>query len=848
MGTHKSIAISLIKSPDAYNNQNGNIKDALFGVESNYHVFRTVGDYNVVAIKTNDSEASVANVLNEFERPKILCSVDSIHTFYALARDSFDYDVFFNLQSRFLFFTFITLNYAEIINSEKNIEDVVSEIKSKIGSNGVNYVIYDSLDSFDLLLLFKNDTYAGGTDIINKVDDIKYVVYSYSMFSYSDGILEDEGYDEKADKITICSVIKNNAFFKKWLDEFENKYPKIDTDSISNGNDLTYTEIFGKHFRYNRLGNEDIIINIRRVKIRTFLSEFKDENGIFSNDEFQNTFSSCRIHIDNYFDSVDNISSGSIAHVSSYLKSQFEQAENKHNNKIKKDINTAFLEILNSCDNLFKNNFAIDVYTCILDVYDDFINRLKDYDFCDNGKLPDFNDSINKVRHSIMSIVSGALHADHQFFQSQGFNAVQFNIPSKLLVFYMDYVSKLTKILRDEDEPLFKFIITPNLYIDISCTKLFSDSSFDSLVKMRTPVNSLFKPEIFIQTVTHEAAHFVGKNTRLRKKRKDYSIKILSICYTTYLLENINKDDENIYRLMVSLYKKIFINANKYNKFKKFLFYTVYKVIESIIDERFIDKENETKSDDEEEFYYLHKIINTYETIIIEMSDDKKTIKGLIDAFKFNDKHNDYSEVFAEECIKHYLYETFQKNLRITKSGIKKQLRPLFLIMKESYADLVMTKALNITAEEYIIGFISQELDRVLNDEEFAEYLKKDMKIERILSVCRAHGWNIDIIRFDNDQQNHRINRLNRRMEIIKEYNKENGKWKMDTERNCMEYYVKYLKECLAELNKKNFTEVSEIFSKIKTGDFFDGVKMINQNIENYKVRMLKDKNALPTL
>ena len=112
------------------------------------------------------------------------------------------------------------------------------------------------------------------------------------------------------------------------------------------------------------------------------------------------------------------------------------------------------------------------MYTCILDVYDVFLQRLKSFDYCDNEKLPDYNDSINKVRHSIMSIVSGALHADHQFFQSQGFNAVQFNIPSKLLVFYMDYVSKLTKVLKDNDEPIFKFIITPNLYLDTSCIYL----------------------------------------------------------------------------------------------------------------------------------------------------------------------------------------------------------------------------------------------------------------------------------------------------------------------------------------------------------------------------------------
>ena len=115
------------------------------------------------------------------------------------------------------------------------------------------------------------------------------------------------------------------------------------------------------------------------------------------------------------------------------------------------------------------------------------------------------------------------------------------------------------------------------------------------------------------------------------------------------------------------------------------------------------------------------------------------------------------------------------------------------------------------------------------------------MKIERILSVCWAHRWSIASISFDDPKQNGR-------MKIIKEYNKKNGKWKMDTERICMDYYVEYLKECLAELDKKDFTLVSGIFSKITTGDFFDGVKMINQNIENYKVRMLKDKNALPTL
>lgn len=834
MGKHKSIAISLIKSPYK---EYENIKNSLTSGKSKYHVFRTVGDYNAVAINTNDNAQTVANVLNEFERPTINnCSVDSIHTFYALAGEGFDYDDFFWYKSRFLFITFITLNYAEIIKSDKTIEEVVSEIKSELESVGVNYVIYDSLDSFDLLLLFKKGRYDEGTEIINKVDDIIYVVYSYSMFSYSDSILNDTDYDEEAKKITICSVINNNASFEKWLNKFEQKYPKID----SSKNNLTIEEISGQHFRYNRLGNEDIIINIRNVEIKKFLSEFECK-GMFYDDDFQNVFSSCRIHIDNYFGNVDNITSDSSVHVYSNLKTQFEGAKNKHNNIIKTDIKTAFLEILNSCDNLFENNFAIDVYTCILDVYDDFINRLKNYDFCNNGKLPGFNDSINKVRHSIMSIVSGALHADHQFFQSQGFNAVQFNIPSKLLVFYMDYVYRLTNILRDdEDEPIFKFIITPNLYLDTNCIKLFSDSSYDSLVKMRTSVDSLFKPEIFIQTVTHEAAHFVGKKTRLRTKRAYYSVKILSTCYSTYLLENIKKN-RKVYSLMNSLYLKLFNNSEKYKDkgFEVFLFETVSNVIKDIMFTRFDDIKWKKESYHEEKFYYLHKIRSTLETIIRDMSDNNETIKKIMNAFDFNKQYNDNSEIIAQVYINHYLYDIFKNRLRVAQRGTQKQLHSLEIIMKESYADLVMTKALNITAKDYLTGFISQKLDRELDDEKYAKYLKKEMKIERILSVCWAHKWDVTNISFDDPQQN-------QRMKIIKEYNKKNGKWKMDTERKCMEYYVKYLKECLAELSKKDFTMVSDIFLKITTGGFFDGVEMINENIEDYKVRMLKEKNVLP--
>ncbi len=836
MGKHKSIAISLIKSPYK---EYDSIKKALNEGESKYHVFRTVGDYNSVAIKTNDNTSTVANVLNEFERPSINCSIDSIHTFYALARENFDYDIFFDFSSRFLFLTFITLNYAEIIKSKKTIEEVISKIENNIGLNKKEYVIYDSLDSFDLLLLFKKDVYADGTDIIKKIDNIKYVVYSYSMFSYSDKIFQDSQYTEKADKITICSVINKNTSFKEWLEEFEKKYLIIDTSSISEENNLRYTDIFQKHFRYNRLGNEDIIINIRCLEIKKFLSEFKDNDGIFCHDSFKNAFSSCRIHIDNYFGSANDITNGSNHYVISKLKSEFEKVKNEHDNIIRNDIKTAFFEVLNSCDNLFKNNFAIDVYTCILDVYDIFLQRLKKFDFCDNEKLPDYNDSINKVRHSIMSIVSGALHADHQFFQSQGFNAVQFNIPSKLLVFYMDYVSKLTKVLKDEDEPLFKFIITPNLYIDTNCIKLFSDSSYDSLVKMRTSVDSLFKPEIFIQTVTHEAAHFVGKKTRLRERRIYFSIKILSICYTTFLLQNI-KNNAKAYSLMDSLYLKLFSNAEMYKDkgFDVFLFETVCNVVKDIMFNRFKIQKDEAGSDINEKFFYLHEIRFTLEEIIRDISDDNETIKSIMNEFKCNNQHYDNSEVLSEVYVKHYLYETFQNNLRVAQSGTKKQLDSLVKIMKESYADLVMTKALNITAKEYLTGVISQKLDRELDEEKFADYLKKDMKIERYLSVCRAHGWKIDSISFYDTPKN-------RRMEIIKEYDKMNGKYKIDTERKCMEYYVKYLKECLVQLNEIDFTSVSDIFSKITTGEFFDGVKMINENIENYKIDMLNNKNAL---
>lgn len=814
----------------------------------------TIGEYNLVTITdcANTQKNNVEDVLNEFSRERFKNpenDVDSKHTFYAVVNENFQNSDFFNVKKSFMFITMINLNYNSVIKGKtdrKKVSNQIINILKKFNinkneENSINFIVYDALDSFDILILFKSNTYNLGAKVIRRIDSIKYVLYSYSLFAYERELLKLEADDndpgELADKITICGVINYEKAFNEWYEKFCSKY-----GAAKDREDLQIGSIYNKHFMYNRLGNEDIVINIRKHSIRKFLSLF-ERDELFNALSLNDAFISFRINIDNYF--VKIRSRNSASHNSSDMKEKFLKAKERNKNIIiRPEIKTAIMEVLNSCDNLFRNDFASDVYICIKNVYDIFLERVGNYYVNDMGaernRFGDFNDSVNRFKNSIMSIVTGSLHADHVFFQSPGFNAVQYNIPSKLLVFYTAFVNKLSYVLKSEQDEEFGFIITPDIYMSTYCSKLFADDSFVSLVKIRTSVDALFHPREFLEIITHETAHYIGADTRLRKERMNYSLQLAAHYYTSQLLADFSEED---FLQVKDVFSEKDIMSSVSNKKRCLRFSTIRKMLFNRICEIVLDALKESYSVLKSyrqphlgnRFLYLHNVKKYLYFLIADINEHNEIIDRINSSI--SREPDSGLDILCYEQAKYFLIGKINSNLRKADRMMKKDINGMCIVMKESYADLVMTYILDLDCNSYLDSFLSPGIDRELMTEEYKAFFLSDMKIERIICVCKARGWDIQ----EASCMDHKDDKKECMLKVIKEF--ESGKIKMQTENKCIDFYVEYLKMCLDKLEKKfsrnSVNEISKIFNGVTVGNWQDGFKMIFDEVEEIKKKFI---------
>jgi hypothetical protein len=90
------------------------------------------------------------------------------------------------------------------------------------------------------------------------------------------------------EKVMICFVVKNVTHYQNWYNQFKRVFPEAVLETIE-----------GRHYNYNRLGNEDVCINIMRCSINMLVSQMQ-ENGCLwmGNEEFGEGTMKLRIHFD----------------------------------------------------------------------------------------------------------------------------------------------------------------------------------------------------------------------------------------------------------------------------------------------------------------------------------------------------------------------------------------------------------------------------------------------------------------------------------------------------------------------------------------------------------------------
>ncbi|NBJ91384.1 hypothetical protein [Parablautia muri] len=394
-------------------------------------------------------------------------------------------------------------------------------------------------------------------------------------------------------------------------------------------------------------------------------------------------------------------------------------------------------EVSASIISLLHNGFAEDFVICIYQPFIEFLEYLhsKMEEQIENEKANiQYSEAFDKCFCSyydgLNALVNSAMHADRQFIRATSFSNIFYDVPPKIMAFYVAIIYKTMGIMQTSGEKKYTFFMSPSFSDEVNVKIISYDEvemPCDRLLKVSINERSLYNPKAVIRRMTHEIAHFVGGPLRKRSLRME---KIIDTIVYIILRQTLYIDFK-LDSSFINLKKKIVTNIiNDYgiNCESKNYSNDLKELYRQII--RYMTH-SETTVHEEIRKYVFQKIEDllregkyTYFSKIIERENESNGC-GVIDSF--------HSELQLTLIQKEYLSKLILKDIvremsilsgeKSSKSivnsmgntilrgdkPLKKYIRGLISLYSETYSDLQMILLLKISYEDYLNGFIDDE-------------------------------------------------------------------------------------------------------------------------------------------
>lgn len=132
-------------------------------------------------------------------------------------------------------------------------------------------------------------------------------------------------------------------------------------------------------------------------------------------------------------------------------------------------------------------------------------------------------------------VIYHTIHTDQTFLMVPGYSGTSFSIPVKLTLLFLWLSRKLTSVLNDSNH-VYQCILTPVMESK-PMTQLieFDPSDQNRLIAIKVSQRLLYHPKALTVILSHEIAHYVGKDMRCRKFR----LKCLGKLLTYYVTERL---------------------------------------------------------------------------------------------------------------------------------------------------------------------------------------------------------------------------------------------------------------------------------------------------------------------
>lgn len=508
-------------------------------------------------------------------------------------------------------------------------------------------------------------------------------------------------------------------------------------------------EVIGDYKSYGMLGRQDISIvkNNATLKgiiyIQFVLNELlKESDGNFYNILISSHETIVKIpDIGNYKDSderkinlIYDKAKIDLNNVCDRFEEAYSQAVMEAEEKATYNGNYfhAIHAVKNSLLSILKNRYAEEFVLCVCKPFVEYMEYLTKK-IEDEKKQPDtrsFDECFKWLFICLDSLVNCAMHSERQFIQVTAFNAIIYDVPSKIMAFYMAMIDDIQEIMRGEgEEEKYTFILTPGfsneIKVRIISYAVENKLPHDRLLKVEINERSLCNPQEVERVMVHEIGHYLGDKLRKRELRRERII--VSVVYIV-LLHILPKEILGMEEKVDVLAKEIAVYLKELRGFgEKECSYSKDLVL---LGEKIAEEFNSN-----EDIYAMLRVFVFRNLLQIENIQDISYMREVMRKYLGNRIENCNVDIMTKlvmseikEAIEYMnveRYARFVRNGKIEKSinvqkktknlnehTLNQSVNTIVDMYKEAYADIQKILITGICYQDYLLNFLGREEEK----------------------------------------------------------------------------------------------------------------------------------------
>lgn len=475
-------------------------------------------------------------------------------------------------------------------------EAIEKKGKSFIQDNGlvktkyVRNIVYHTFDNAHLIVFVKTNSMLKLGEMIQEIKEIPEVKYIHSIIGVLNDYLKECGKDEVlplyrnidchigealaciSHKV-VTSGNKETINHVLYILEKQKNSSKL---GLKNFEKITYSHV---------TGHEDLIINIPQTDVKSLLAMLIEEGFSTHKNRLYET-EIYNIETDIVFrenglcllDKKDLDNRDELVGMQSIQKKSWcEMLIEKCKEEMRETFNSgdeslyscyrALTQTLNTLAQYERFSLSKDLFYLLFPSFAMFYEHLEKINTQESKVIN--KEVLCEFVSAINSIIYHTVHTDQVFLMVPGYTGTSYSIPIKNCLLYLGVVNRVIEVLNDCQNEKYACLLTPEMEAHPSTTLLnIGATKRDRLIRFFASQRSLYVPRHFIVILTHEIAHYVGKDIRSRQERVEFIFSSIAYLIAEAILPGVAPDNVNreLYCIFLSGLK------NKVNeKCKQFL-------------------------------------------------------------------------------------------------------------------------------------------------------------------------------------------------------------------------------------------------------------------------------------